>query len=178
MLILGHSYGAYLARGVAARRPELTLGLAVVCPLSVRTGEVPAHGVVRQDQDAYDELEPAQRAGFDEYFVVCTRATARRYREHVLPGTAMVDEAAVGRICAGWAIDVVPQATFAAPTLIVAGRRDSTVGYSDAATLLECYRRATLAVIDDAGHALMRERPEVLAALVADWLGRARAAGG
>jgi hypothetical protein len=29
-------------------------------------------GVVYQDDGAYDVLEPAQRAGFDEYFVVRT----------------------------------------------------------------------------------------------------------
>jgi hypothetical protein len=41
------------------------------------------------------ELEPAQRTGFDEYFVVRTAATARRYRDHVVPGTRLVDEAGI-----------------------------------------------------------------------------------
>ena len=54
------------------------------------------------------------------------------------------------------------------PTLIVAGRRDSVVGYTDAADLLERYPRAALAVIEDAGHALMHERPELLAAFFSD----------
>jgi pimeloyl-ACP methyl ester carboxylesterase len=101
VMLLGHSYGAYLARGVAARRPDSVLGLALVCPVAERAGSVPDHNVVRQDADAYDELDPAQRTGFDKYFVWRTRATARRYRESVAPGTAMVDEAALGRIFAG-----------------------------------------------------------------------------
>ena len=86
VLLVGHSYGAYLARGLAARRPDVVLGLALVCPVAERSRNVPDHEVVRQDTDAYDELEPAQRAGFDEYFVVRTPATARRYRDHVVPG--------------------------------------------------------------------------------------------
>ncbi len=171
VLLVGHSYGAYLARGLAARRPDVVLGLALVCPVAERSRNVPDHEVVRQDTDAYDELEPAQRAGFDEYFVVRTPATARRYRDHVVPGTTLVDESALGRIFTGWPVDV-GSGTFSAPTLIVAGRRDSTVGYSDATELLERYPHATLAVIEGAGHALMHERPEILAALVGDWLDR------
>lgn len=173
VLLLGHSYGAYLARGLAAQRPDVVLGLALVCPVAERSRNVPDHRVVCEEADAYDELEPAQLTGFDEYFVVRTPATARRYRDHVVPGTRLVDEDALGRIFAGWTVDV-GSGIFSAPTLIAAGRRDSVVGYADAAELLECYPRATLAVFEDAGHALIHERPELLAAFFGDWLDRAR----
>ena len=148
------------------------LGLALLCPVAERSRNLPDHHVVRQDAEAYDELEPDQRVGFEEYFVVCTPATARRYRDHVLPGTRLVDETALERIFAGWTVDV-GSGTFAAPTLIAAGRRDSVVGYTDAVALLEHYPHATLAVIEDAGHALIHERPELLAAFLGDWLKRA-----
>jgi pimeloyl-ACP methyl ester carboxylesterase len=171
-LLLGHSYGAYLARGLAARRPNAVLGLALICPVAERSGPVPRHEVVRQDADTYAELAVSQRAAFDEYFVVRTAATARRYRDHVATGAALVDETALGRIFARWPVEV-GSAALTAPTLIVAGRRDSTAGYRDAIGLLDRYPQASLAVIEDAGHALMHERPAFVAALLADWLDRA-----
>jgi pimeloyl-ACP methyl ester carboxylesterase len=104
---------------------------------------------------------------------VRTPATARRYRDHVVPGTTLVDEVALGRIFAGSTVDVACS-SLSHPVLIAAGRRDSVVGYTDATALLENYPHATLAVIEDAGHALMHERPDLIAALLRDWLDRAR----
>ncbi len=66
---------------------------------------------------------------------------------------------------------------FLAPTLIAAGGRHSVAGYSGAAELIEGYRHATLAVVEDVGHALMHERPGLLAALPGYWLHRARPEG-
>jgi pimeloyl-ACP methyl ester carboxylesterase len=50
----------------------------------------------------------------------------------------------------------------------------SSVGYSGAWDLLAQYPRATFAVLDAAGHALPHEQPELLRALVTEWLDRVR----
>jgi pimeloyl-ACP methyl ester carboxylesterase len=144
--------------------------------MGVGSGDVPHHRVVRDDPAAHEVLDPADRQGFEDYFVVRTPATARRYRDHVLPGTTAVDETALERIFAGWKITLGPE-PFTGPALIVAGRRDSIVGLSQATELLDFYPHATLAVLENAGHAVIHEQPELLAALLGDWLDRVGSGG-
>jgi pimeloyl-ACP methyl ester carboxylesterase len=56
--------------------------------------------------------------------------------------------------------------------MVVAGRLDSTVGYAAAADLVDHYPHASLAVVDETGHALPHEQPELLRALLTEWLAR------
>jgi len=171
-LLIGHSYGAYLARGITDRRPDLVRGLALLCPVGEHTGELPAHEVVREDADVHRALDAWHREGYDDYFVIRTDATARRFRDHIAPAASLVDEAALTRIFSAWPITLTGAGTDL-PVLIVAGRRDATAGFRDAASMVDVYPRATLAVVDDAGHALLHEKPDLVGALIADWIDRA-----
>lgn len=82
----------------------------------------------------------------------------------------LLDQAALERIGGRWELTPDHAPAYAGPTLVVAGRLDSVVGWAAAADLVDHYPHATLAVVDDTGHALPHERPELLCALVADWL--------
>ena len=88
----------------------------------------------------------------------------------------MADQSALARIGARWELTAPPHASgpFPHPVLIVTGRQDSTVGYTRAWDQLADYPHATFAVLDAAGHALPHEQPEVLRALVTEWLDRVR----
>jgi pimeloyl-ACP methyl ester carboxylesterase len=60
---------------------------------------------------------------------------------------------------------------FPKPVLIIAGRQDSMVGYSDARQILVNFPRATVVVLDRAGH-LLEEKERLNRALVREWLDR------
>ena len=61
---------------------------------------------------------------------------------------------------------------FDGPTLFVLGRQDAVVGYRGVFELIESYPRATVAVLDRAGHAAPWEQEDLFRALVAEWLAR------
>lgn len=175
ILLVGHSAGAYFARAMAAVRPEQVVGLAVVCPLGETLADVPEHRAVW--------VSPELRAGTDSddpgfrgYFVVQTPTTLDRYSEAVAPAIPLVDAAAMNRIGKHWRLGALAEdgPPYPNPTLIVAGRQDSTVGYAGAWRIIERYPRATFVVLDRAGHALPHEQPELIGALVEEWLSRVR----
>ena len=164
-LLVGHSAGGYYAQAMAARRPAQVAGLALVCPLLPGVRDVPAHQVIAGTGDLGDDE-------FRGYFVVQTPEMLDRYERLVAPAAALVDAAALQRIGERWEISPAP--AYPGPTVVVAGRLDSTVGYAAAVDLLDEHPRASLAVVDEAGHALPHERPELLRILLVEWLVRVR----
>src|SRR6185503_12011769 len=163
-LIIGHSAGAYYAQAMATRGPEQVAGLALVCPLLPGVRNVPEHRRVAGSGEIGDEV-------FRSYFVIQTPQMLERYERYVAPAAALVDQAAAERIGERWALaDDAP--AYPGPTVVVAGRLDSTVGYAAALDLVGDHPHASLAVLDDAGHALPHEQPELLRALLAEWLDR------
>ena len=169
LLVAGHSAGGYYAQAIACRRPEQVVGLAMLCPLLAGIHDVPAHEAVYRSGKLGD-------AEFRDYFTVQTAKTLDRYQTYVEPAARLADHSALARIGERWELSTGPQemAPYRCPTLLVTGRQDSTVGYARAWDLVEHYPRATFAVLDRAGHALPHEQPELLRALVTEWLDRVR----
>jgi pimeloyl-ACP methyl ester carboxylesterase len=164
-LLVGHSAGAYYAQAMATRRPAQVAGLALVCPLLSGVRDIPEHRIVVGSGEIGDDV-------FRSYFVIQTPEMLERYERYVAPAGALVDQAAVTRIGERWALSPDHAPAYPGPTVVVAGRLDSAVGYSAAADLLHHFPHASLAVLDDAGHALPHEQPELLRALLAEWLTR------
>jgi pimeloyl-ACP methyl ester carboxylesterase len=177
-LLLGESYGGYLARAITARRPEQVLGLGLICPIGLAVEHsdrtVPDHVVLRTTPGLLDGLDEQTAADFTEITVVQTRETLQAFLADVAPGLDVADTEAMARIRKNWTLSTPPESgpAYERPTLILCGRQDSSTGYADLWPLLPHYPRATYAVLDAAGHNLQLEQPELFAALVREWLRR------
>jgi pimeloyl-ACP methyl ester carboxylesterase len=165
-LLVGHSAGAYYAQAMAGRRPAEVAGLALFCPLLPNVRDVPQHRVVVGSGDIGDDE-------FRGYFVIHSPEMLQRYQRYVAPAAALVDQAVSKRIGERWELPPPDgRSAYQGPTLVVAGRLDSTAGYAAAVDLVDEYPHASLALVDDAGHALPHEQPQLLRALVTEWLTR------
>jgi pimeloyl-ACP methyl ester carboxylesterase len=110
---------------------------------------------------------------FRAYVVVQTPATLRSYTDHVAPGVEAADRAALERIGERWRLTAgEPEGAYPHPVLVLVGRQDSSVGYAGQWDLVDAYPRSTFAMLDRAGHALPHEQPELLGALLREWLRR------
>lgn len=177
-LIVGESYGGYLAREIVRRRRTQVAGMALVCPVAEPRQErrhLPDHEVVIRDEVAVASMPAEDRESFEPLAVIQTAATIERFRADIAPGLRAADRDALSRIEAGgYTLPQAPEEarTYNAPCLILAARQDSVVGFLDQWSLLPSYPRATFAVLDAAGHNAQIERPDLVSALIRDWLAR------
>lgn len=137
---------------------------------------MPEHQELVSLADPAGELDPDLEATYRSYFVVQTAETLRRFQEDVAPSASLVDEEGLMRIFSHWELADGPEAakSYPHPVLILAGRQDATAGYTGPWELLDHYPRATFAMLDRAGHALLYEQPGLVHALVVEWLARVR----
>jgi pimeloyl-ACP methyl ester carboxylesterase len=181
--LIGLSRGSYIARGFAYLRPDLVEGMALIVPGGSPTappGRLPAHVTLARDPGLRAGLGKAEAERFDG-LVVQTRAILDKARRTIDPAIPLHDAAMFERVWHSFDFPfdlTAPEAVFDKPCLIIAGRQDSWSGYLDAIDALPAYPRATLAVLDTAGHHLAWERPDLFEALMRDWLQRLAPASG
>ena len=178
-LVVGESYGGYLARGLVFKRQESVDGLMLICPLIVPDQEnrnLPRARVLVEDERLMSEISPSEASEFASMAVIQTRENWYRFRDEVLVGLKVADAAHLERLRRkGYAfsfdVDSLRE-PFEKPVLILAGRQDASVGYRDAWGIIENYPRGTLAILDSAGHNLQIEQAQIFGVLVSEWLDR------
>ncbi len=176
-LLVGESYGGYLARGVVKKRQDLVKGMLLKCPLAKHETQfknAPAFRVLARDNSLEDILSEEEKAYFEPVTVIQTREVWMRFKEEVLPGLRVADHEYINKNWgkrAPFSFDVDElENPLEKSVLILMGKQDSMVGYIDSWHFLKNYSRASFMILDNAGHNLQIEQPGLFNCLVKDWL--------
>lgn len=174
VILVGESYGGYLARGFIHEYRELTQGIILLCPLMVpgyRQGRVEPYQLIEQDDTFLKTLTKEEYESFSYMNVRLTKDVWERYRKEIMPAIKLQDQKFLGEVLEGaCSFDVDELDTsYDEPCLILVGRQDTEVGYTDQLGLLRKYINATYCVIPNAGHNLQIEQPEKFEAIVKPW---------
>ncbi|GCE03521.1 alpha/beta fold hydrolase [Dictyobacter aurantiacus] len=179
-LLVGDSYGGYLSQGVLHYKFEQVAGMALICSgliMERSQRDLPPRAVMVEDRALLTMLDTADAEEFTSMAVVQDRDHWERFRDEVLSGAKLADEAFLQKILQRYScsfdVGKLPR-PFTRPVVLLAGRQDHIAGYRDAWRILENYPHGTFAVLDRAGHDLQIEQPHLFNALVSEWLNRVR----
>ncbi len=175
-LVMGQSWGGYLARGIVHHRLKQVDGVVFYVPV-IQQGELrsplPARQVIHHDPAFLAALQPGEEWLID-LLVAQTLPVLEDFRANYSIYMTPQDPA-IAQILSGKSFTFDPgdlPEPCPAPTLFIMGRQDHWVGYKDAWTALDAFPRGTFAVIDHAGHFLSGEQPILSLALLSEWLNR------
>ncbi|KAJ5199139.1 hypothetical protein N7491_000300 [Penicillium cf. griseofulvum] len=183
-LLVGSSCGGYLARAIAQKYSEQVDGLLLRVPLiepkdSMR--DLDAFNPLVANEQLMSSISSEDRTLLGNVLVqtpAYVKTLKAKYEEVYLPAEKAADNKVLDPIRAdphryqlSFSLDN-ENAKFFAPTLVVCGRQDESVGYRDSLRLLELYPRSTYVVLDRGTHGLPIDENGVFEALVRDWIFR------
>ena len=177
--VAGESYGGYLARGLVHDIPEHLDGVLLICPAIIADWverDLPPHRVFIRDAQLLASIEPSERKMFGHFIAVQDKRRWERFQLDILPGIKTKDTVFIERLKKEgyrFSFDVDKlERPFDKPSLMLAGRQDTSVGYADLLKIIENYSRGTFAILDRAGHGLQLEQEVVFNCMVNEWLDR------
>ncbi|KAJ5165083.1 uncharacterized protein N7500_006913 [Penicillium coprophilum] len=184
-LLVGSSCGGYLARAIAQKYIEQVDGLLLRVPLiepKDSKRDLDAFKPLVANEQLMSEISAEDRTLLGDVLVqtpAYVKTLKAKYNKVYLPAMEVADNKVLDPIRAdpdryqlSFSLDD-ETAKFFAPTLIVCGRQDDSVGYRDSLRLLELYPRSTYVVLDRGTHGLPIDETSVFEALVRDWILRA-----
>lgn len=174
-LVIGESYGGYLARGLVKNISSRIYGLILLCPLvfpGTRVGRVVPLKVMEKDEAFLATLTEQERSSFEYMNVILTKKVWDRYKVEIHDVIFNRDPYFIDNVLEGSCLYDVDdlEEVFTKPCLIIVGKQDTEVGYLDQFDLLKKYTGATYVALNRAGHNLQIEQPEMFSQIVEIWL--------
>ena len=173
VILVGHSFGGWVALDLATREPERVSRLALVDAMGVDAPETPSATLDEMDEDAFvaavfakvGMVARPQVSGFGATWenIRTGPEFQRQWRGRnlvvALTGGKCHDPALAGEA-----------AGITADTLLIWGRLDGIVPPANGEFLRQVIPQSRLHVIDGAGHLPMSEKPETFNRIVRDFL--------
>lgn len=177
-MLIGLSYGGYVARGVLKAKQALIDGLMLIVPVvDPQSHDKPEPMVIAYDPEAVALLPPEMAPTVLVNTTVQTKPIIQRIIKEFSAAFPRADQPFLAqlrqpeRYCYSSDVNVL-DTPFDKPTLIVTGKQDSNVGYANAFTLSRLYPRATYVALDRSGHGVHMEQDALFKLLVNEWLDR------
>lgn len=177
-ILVGESYGCYLARGLIKKKQNLIDGVLFLVPVILPYEEqrdLPEPSIIVKDESLNIKLSAFEREMYERAASIINQKVLERGKKEWISGFTVADMAFLEKIRENHAfsfnVDLFND-KFTKPALFLLGRQDSAVGYRDALNIIENYPRATFAILDTAGHLLQIEQEESFNILTKDWLDR------
>lgn len=175
-ILIGNSHGGYLAKGIVKKCQQRIRGLFLLCPSPEK--KIKAEFRVLEKEDSLNEIIPEEDKSF--FYNTVIRQNIRnwmRFREEILPG---LKSSNFDYIHHHWGKDGYAfnfdtdnlKVPLDKPVLIIMGNQDSFVGHGESLNIYKDYPRATFVILDNAGHALQIEQPDLFNCLTKEWLNR------
>lgn len=174
-ILVGQSYGGLLARGFVRKYPELVNKLILLCPCvipGVRQGNVEQLDVRLRDDELLSSLSKDEYDSFTYMNAVLSKPVWDRYRKYIMPALERADHEFLDNVLEGsFSFDPDDfEHPCDVPALIITAKQDSEVGFKDQFALMSKYTNSTYIAIENAGHNLQIEQPEMFESIVRSWL--------
>ncbi len=179
ILLIGESYGGYIVRGIISYKKSLIDGVAFLCPViypEQTKRDLPKQLVLERNEDLISSLTEIEGSSFKETAVIEGVGIWNRYREEIYEPSLVGDQSFLTTLYENgypFKFEVDEKiGVFEKPALFLLGRQDWIVGYRDALNLMEQYPRASIVILDKAGHNLQIEQKDLFESIVLEWLNR------
>lgn len=176
-IVMGFSYGGYIAQGVASKFAGQVTGEALICPVVIADINQRQKGQITNrevDEDFMSSLSVTQLEMIDDMVVVNERCF-NRFEADFSRAIAMADvdfcQELYTKHYASTYIDT-DDSIHEHKTLLLLGYQDTVVGYQDMMERLDKYPNATVSLHTNASHSFFIEQPTQFEHSLDAWLSR------
>lgn len=175
-IIMGYSYGGYLAQGIAKKFSNQVIGEVLICPVIIpELEERQVAQITNQDIDQVfiDTLDESKAKELLDSMVVINERTYRRSEADFSRAIALADWGFLHELFNdNYRSEYIENNKGVHPhkALIFLGYQDTSVGYIDMLERLNYYPKATVNLLTNASHSFFLEQPKQFECILNSWL--------